>query len=72
MMTADQHGRQGGAEDGPLPVLARLRQRVSPRGVPYLAGALEDGRAVFVFERLRPARDGSTHALCVAPARHAP
>lgn len=57
------------ASRAPLPVLAHLHQRVSPRGLPYLAGMLEDGRAVFVFERLKPARDGSTHALCAAPAK---
>lgn len=50
-----------------LDVLAGMTERVSRRGVGYLVGTLPDGRAVYVLPKSRPARDGSTHHLCVAP-----
>ena len=61
----------GAARTGEAPRLeavAGLVQQVSARGVAFLAGELPDGRKVFVFERPRPTRSGSTHVLCATPA----
>jgi hypothetical protein len=66
MAVADQPDFQRGPAR--LDVLAGMTERVSRRGVAYLVGALPDGRVAYVLPRSRPARDGTTHHLCVTPA----
>ena len=52
-----------------LPILARLRPRVSAAGNEFLSGAMPDGRVLLVLSRKRPDRDGTTHVIALAPHR---